>query len=147
MRKKTRFTHVRDNLRGDVSGKRFSTHAMEGIVARIGMAGMETTKGWKVRRKSDGKRVGRGWRVCLDQMCDCPGWELWGWEQGKTRVREREEPMVRWRRGISRPCPASHRHGTATPGVHMGIIVKFSVALPCVKSPVSCTSGSIYVVT
>ena len=66
---------------------------------------------------------------------------------GKTRVRAREEPMVRWRRGISRPCPASHRHGTATPGVHMGIIVKFSEALPCVKSPVSRTSGPIYVVT
>ena len=44
------------------------------------------------------------------------------------------------------PCPASHRHGTATPGVHMGIIVKFSVALTCVKSPISRTSGPIYVV-
>ena len=88
----------------------------------------------------DGKCVG-------SEMWDCAGWELWGWEQGKTRVRAREEPMVRWRRGISRPCPASHRHGTATPGVHMGIIVKFSEALPCVKSPVSRTSGPIYVVT
>ena len=29
VRKKPRFTHVRANLRGDVSGKRFSTHAME----------------------------------------------------------------------------------------------------------------------
>ena len=36
VRKKPRFTHVRDNLRGDVSGKRFSTHAMERIVADIG---------------------------------------------------------------------------------------------------------------
>ena len=36
MRKKPRFTHVRDNLHGDVSGKRFSTHAMERNVARIG---------------------------------------------------------------------------------------------------------------
>ena len=36
VRKKPRFTHVRDNLRGDVSGKRFSTHAMERNVARIG---------------------------------------------------------------------------------------------------------------
>ena len=36
MRKKPRFTHVGDNLRGDVSGKRFSTHDVEGIVARIG---------------------------------------------------------------------------------------------------------------
>ena len=33
MRKKTRFTHVRDNLRGDVSGKRFNTHVMERNVA------------------------------------------------------------------------------------------------------------------
>ena len=36
VRKKASFTHVRDNLRGDVSGKRFSTHVGEGKVARIG---------------------------------------------------------------------------------------------------------------
>ena len=36
VRKKPRFTHVRVNLRGDVSGKRFNTHAMERNVARIG---------------------------------------------------------------------------------------------------------------
>ena len=35
MRKKPRFTHVRDNLRGDVSGKRFNTHAGEGNVAGV----------------------------------------------------------------------------------------------------------------
>ena len=35
VRKKPRFTHVRGNLRGDVSRKRFSTHAMEKHVARI----------------------------------------------------------------------------------------------------------------
>ena len=29
MRKKPSFTHVRDNLRGDVSGKRFSAHVVE----------------------------------------------------------------------------------------------------------------------
>ena len=51
VRKKPRFTHVRDNLRGDVSGKRFSTHAVEGIVARIGEGrcgddkGMESAEG------------------------------------------------------------------------------------------------------
>ena len=66
--------------------------------------------------------------------------------QGTTRVRAQEEPMVRWRRGMAHHCPAPHRHGTATPGVNMGIIVKFSEALPCVKSPVSRTSGLIYVV-
>ena len=66
VRKKPRFTHVGDNLRGDVSGKRFNTHVMERNVNRIGRAGVETTKGWKVRRESDGKRVGRGWRVCLE---------------------------------------------------------------------------------
>ena len=32
MRKKPRFTHVRTHLRGDVSGKRFSTHGGEGNV-------------------------------------------------------------------------------------------------------------------
>ena len=34
VRKKPRFTHVGANLRGDVSGKRFSAHAMERNVAR-----------------------------------------------------------------------------------------------------------------
>ena len=36
MRKTGHFTHVRGNLRGDVSGKRFSTHVGEGNLARIG---------------------------------------------------------------------------------------------------------------
>ena len=63
MRKKPRFTHVRDNLRGDVNGKRFSSHAMERNVARLERASVETTKGWKVLGESDGKRVGRGWKV------------------------------------------------------------------------------------
>ena len=66
---------------------------------------------------------------------------------GKTRVREREEPMVRWCRGMAHPCQAPHGHGIATSGVHMGIIVKFGEALACVKSHVSRTSGTIYVVT
>ena len=35
MLKKHRFTHVRDNLRGDVSGKRFSAHVAEGNVADV----------------------------------------------------------------------------------------------------------------
>ena len=51
VRKKPRFTHVRDNLRGDVSGKRFSTHVGEGNVERIGEGrygddkGMESAAG------------------------------------------------------------------------------------------------------
>ena len=36
VRKKPRFAHGRDNLRGDVSGKRFSAHARERNVERIG---------------------------------------------------------------------------------------------------------------
>ena len=67
--------------------------------------------------------------------------------RGKTRVRAREKPMVRWRRGMAHYCQAPHGQGTATPGEHMGIIVKFSVALPCVKSHISRTTGAIYVVT
>ena len=35
VRKKPHFTHVRGNLRGDVSGKRFSTHVGEGNVAGV----------------------------------------------------------------------------------------------------------------
>ena len=35
VRKKSRFTHVRGNLRGDVGGKRFSAHVGEGNVADI----------------------------------------------------------------------------------------------------------------
>ena len=48
-------------------------------------------------------------------------------------------------------------HATSLPGtawtwdcntvVHMGIIMKFSEALPCVKLAFSRTSGTIYVVT
>ena len=63
--------------------------------------------------------------------------------QGKTRVREREKPMVRWCRGMAHHCQAQHGHGIATSGVHMKIILEISVALPCVKSPVSRTSGTI----
>ena len=63
---------------------------------------------------------------------------------GTTRVRAREEPMVRWRRGMAHHCQAPHGHGIATSGVHMGIIVKLSEALPCVKSPVSRTAEAIY---
>ena len=63
MRKTGLFTHGRGNLRGDVSGKRFSTHAMERNVARLERASVETTKGWKLRRESDDKRVEGGWEV------------------------------------------------------------------------------------
>ena len=66
--------------------------------------------------------------------------------QGTTRVLAREEPMVRWRRGMAHHCPASHGHGTATSGVDKEIIFELSVSLPCVKRPVSRTSGTIYVV-
>ena len=44
VRKKPRFTHGRANLRGDVSGKRFSTHTMERNVARIGDGGCGNDK-------------------------------------------------------------------------------------------------------
>ena len=58
----------------------------------------------------DDKRVGRGRRVCRDQMCDVAGWELRVGKQGKTRVRAREKPMVRWQRG------EGVGHGTSLPG-------------------------------
>ena len=51
MRKKPRFTHVGGYFRGDVSGKRFSTHVEEGNVERIGEGrcgndkGMESAEG------------------------------------------------------------------------------------------------------
>ena len=45
VRKKPRFTHVRDNLRGNVSEKRFSTHVREGNVAKIGDGGCGDDKG------------------------------------------------------------------------------------------------------
>ena len=35
VRKKPHFTHVRDNLRGDVSGKRFNAHATERNMADV----------------------------------------------------------------------------------------------------------------
>ena len=59
MRKNGLFTHVRGNLRGDVSGKRFSTHVMERNVARIGEGRCGNDKvtasaweeGWKASRE------------------------------------------------------------------------------------------------
>ena len=45
MRKKPHFTHGRANLRGDVSGKRFSTHAMERNVVRLGEGRCRNDKG------------------------------------------------------------------------------------------------------
>ena len=42
--------------------------------------------------------------------------------------------------GMPHPYQAYHKHGIATSGVHMEIIVKLSEALPCVKSRVSRTS-------
>ena len=93
-----------------------------------------------MRRESDGKRVGI-------QMCDWAGRSCGVGKQGKTRVRAREEPIVRWRRGMAHHCQAQHGLGTATSGVHIGIIMKFGEALACVKSLVSRTAGAIYVVT
>ena len=45
VRKKPRFTHVRANLHGDVSGKRFSAHVMERNVVRIGEGRCGNDKG------------------------------------------------------------------------------------------------------
>ena len=45
VRKTGRFTHVRDKLRGDVSRKRFSTHAMERNEERIGVGRCGNDKG------------------------------------------------------------------------------------------------------
>ena len=90
----------------------------------------------------DDKRVEGGWKVGRESDV---GWRRVGWR--KVGVVAREKPMVRWCRGMAHHCPAPHGHGIATSGVHMGIIVKFGEALPCVKSPFSRTSGTIYVVT
>ena len=49
--------------------------------------------------------------------------------------------------GMAHHSQASHKHGIATSWVNMEIIMKFGEALPCVKSPVSRTSGPIYAVT
>ena len=102
------------------SGAIFVVTCVENVLVRtpwketwleLEMLGVETTKEWKVRRESDDKRVGRGWRVCRGQMWDCAGWEAWVWEQGKARVSEREKPMVRWQRG------EGVGHGTSLPGI------------------------------
>ena len=45
--------------------------------------------------------------------------------------------------GMAHHCQGPHGHGIATSGVHMEIIMKFSVALTCVKSPVSRTRSEI----
>ena len=58
MRKKPRFTHVRANLRGDVSGKRFNTHAGEGNVARIGDGRCRNDKGME-SAEGEGRKASR----------------------------------------------------------------------------------------
>ena len=139
MRKKPRFTHVRANLRGDVSGKRFSTHVVEVRWLELEMAGLETTKGWKVSRESDGKRVGRGWRVCREsdgkrveiQMCDWAGRSCGVGKQGKTRVRALDAPTrgtVTWVPSLDTATEYSHRapsqgtsHRVLARGTDMGL--------------------------
>ena len=49
--------------------------------------------------------------------------------------------------GHGTSLPGTAGHGTATSGVDKEIILELSVSLPCVKRPVSRTSGPIYVVT
>ena len=88
----------------------------------------------------DGKCVGVRCKIAQGGSCGVR-------TQGTTIIRAREEPMVRRCGGMAHPCQAPHGHGSATSGVHMEIIVEHHVALPCVKSPVSRTSGTIYVMT
>ena len=83
-------------------------------------------------------------------MWYCEGWELWGYDTGhdnNSRAGGADGAVVQWCSGMAHPCQAPHGHGIATSGVHMEIIMKFSEALPCVKSHVSRTSGPIYVET
>ena len=54
MRKKPSFAHGRANLRGDVSENVLVRTPWKETWLELEMAGVETTKGWKVRRESDG---------------------------------------------------------------------------------------------
>ena len=79
-------------------------------------------------------------------MCDGAGWQLLGWETGQDKISHAggaDGAVVQWH-GTSLPGNAWTWH--CDTGVHMEIIMKFSEALPCVKSPVSRTLGPIYVV-
>ena len=63
-------------------------------------------------RESDGKRVGRGWKVGRESDVRLPRvGDVELGHRGKTRVRAREEPMVRWQRG------EGVGHGTSLPGI------------------------------
>ena len=66
MRKKPGFTHVRGNLGGDVSRKRFNTHVMERNVDRIVEGQCGNDKWMESESGEDDKRVGRGWKVCRE---------------------------------------------------------------------------------
>lgn len=61
VRKTGLFTHVRANLRGDVSEKRFSMHVGEGNVARIG-------EGWCGNDKVTASACGEGWKASRVRM-------------------------------------------------------------------------------
>ena len=68
-----------------------------------------------------------------------------GTGQGKSSRAGEADGAVVQGDGTSQPDTAWTWH--CDTGVHMEIILKFSEALPCVKSPVSRTAGPIYVVT
>ena len=60
VRKKPHFTHGRDSLRGYVSGKRFSTHAVVGNEERFGDGRCGDDKGMESASGEDDKLVERG---------------------------------------------------------------------------------------
>ena len=70
------------------------------------MAGVETTKGWKVQLESDDKRVGRGWKVGQESDVRLRRVGDMGWGN-----RARQD----FARGRSRWCDAGH--GTSLPGI------------------------------
>ena len=78
MRKKASFTHVRDNLRGEVSGKVLVRTSWRETWKELERA--DVAKGGQVLGESDGKRVGRDGKWVGSEMWDCVGWELCGWE-------------------------------------------------------------------
>ena len=85
MRKTGLFTHVRGNLRDDVSGKRFSTHVGEGNVERIGEGRCGNDKGMESESGEDGECVGVRCAIAQGGSCEVG-------TQGTTRVSAREAP-------------------------------------------------------
>ena len=121
MRRKPRFAHGRDNLRGDVSGKRFNTHAVEGIVARIGDGGCRNDK-------VTASAWGEGWKASRVRMESGSGSDVRLPRVGDVELGHRARQH--FARGM-------HRHVALSRGFRHGTLLQSIVTGHCHRPPIT----------